>query len=465
MLLALVLTVGACGEGAPTPATRSGPDPFASALSIPRAVDLNADPRVVEINLEAAMTEWELSPGRRVHAMTYNGSVPGPTIEARAGDTVVVHFTNHLTEATTIHWHGLRVPADMDGSPRSQQPVAPGGTFTYRFTVPDAGTFWYHPHADEARQLEAGLYGAVVVRGADEPRADVEGVVMLDDVTLDDGGQIAPPGDLLEIHSGRDGGLQVINGRVGATLPIRAGQRQRWRVVNAGSARFYRLSLEGHHFTVIGADGGALAAPRVVDELVMVPGDRYDILVDGTAAPGTVATLHNLPYDRGHGAGVFHTQDVLRVAYAPDAALPTLAAPTASRVIEAIDTTGVTATEVRLSERVDEATQSITFMINGLAWPDVPPLHARVGQTQVWDILNESEMDHPVHLHGFFFQVLSRNGAAEPTRAWEDTLDVRGHERVRIAFRPDDRPGMWMFHCHILEHVDHGMMVDLMVER
>jgi FtsP/CotA-like multicopper oxidase with cupredoxin domain len=464
--LPAVLLVGGCGDASPTSATpRAGPDPWASALRVAPAVDRNPDPRVVEIDLEARMAEWEYAPGRTVHAMTYNGSVPGPTIEARVGDTLVVHFTNRLAEPTTIHWHGLRVPADMDGSPRSQQPVAPGASFEYRFTLPDAGTYWYHPHANEARQMEAGLYGAIVVRGADEPSADVEGVLVLDDLTLGDDGQIAPPGDLLEIHSGRDGGLQVINGRAGATLPMRSGQRQRWRIINAGSARFYRLALPGHRFTVIGTDGGSLPAPRLVDELLLVPGDRYDVLVDAVAAPGARATLRNLPYDRGHGAGVFEAADVLGVAYASDPALPSLPTPTVARAIDAIDTAGVTPVEVRLSEQIDEATQSIRFMINGASWPDVPALHASVGRTTVWDVVNESEMDHPIHLHGFFFQVVSRNGVPEPARSWEDTVDLRGHERLRIAFRPDDRPGMWMFHCHILEHVDHGMMADLMVER
>jgi len=455
-----------CGsDPAVVTAPRTGPDPAAAALALPRAVDLNPDPRVVEINLEARMGEWELSPGRRVRAMTYNGGVPGPLIEARVGDTLVVHFTNRLAEPTTIHWHGLRVPADMDGSPRSQQPVAPGGSFEYRFVLPDAGTYWYHPHAAEARQMEAGLYGAIVVRGDDEPRVDAEAVIVLDDVTLGDDGQITPPGDLLEIHSGRDTGIQVVNGRAGAVLPMRAGQRQRWRIVNAGSARFYRLSLPGHRFTVIGTDGGMLPTPRTLDELLVVPGDRYDVLVDAVAPPGTRAALRNLPYSRGHGAGVFDAADVLAVAYTADAPLPALPTPTTARTIDALDTAGATPREVRLSEQVDEATETIRFMINGASWPDVPALRAPVDQTQLWDVINESEMDHPIHLHGFFFQVVARDGVPEAARSWEDTVNVRGRERVRIAFRPDDRVGMWMFHCHILEHVDHGMMADVMVER
>lgn len=468
-LLWASLALVACGASpstAPTEAPfipRPGPDPWSDALRLAPAVDLDPDPRVVEVNLEARMGEWEISPGRRVRAMTYNGTVPGPLIEARVGDTLVVHFTNRLDEPTTIHWHGLRVPANMDGAPHSQPPIAPGETFEYRFTVPDAGTFWYHPHVHEGVQMERGLYGAIVVRGANEPRADVEGVLVLDDLLLGADGQIAPTGDLVEQHNGREGELSLVNGHGAAELPIRAGQRQRWRIVNAGSARFYRLSLPGHRFTVVGTDGGLVPTPRTVDELFLVPGDRLDVLIDGTGGPGEVATLRNLPYDRGHGAGLTEAIDVLRVRYTTDATVTVLGPPPMGPRIERIDTSTATPREVRFSERIDRDAERVVFMINGRSFPDVPDLMTRVGATEVWDLVNESEMEHPFHLHGFFFQVVSRDGVAEAEATWEDMIQLRGHERVRIAFRVDDRPGHWMYHCHILEHVDNGMMAALHV--
>ncbi len=463
-LVLVALTLHACGDDAATPAApRTGPDPWASALTLARAADRNPDPRVVEIDLEARMGEWEISPGRRVRAMTYNGSVPGPTIEARVGDTVVVHFTNRLDEPTTIHWHGLRVPANMDGGPHSQPPIAPGATFEYRFTVPDAGTFWYHPHMHESVQMERGLYGAIVVRGESEPRADAEGLLVLDDLLLGADGQIAPTGDLLEQHSGREGAVSLVNGRAGVELPMRAGQRQRWRIVNAGSARFYRLALPGHRFTVIGTDGGLVPAPRAVDELTLVPGDRLDVLVDGAGGPGSVATMQNLPYARGHGAGLTAALDVLRVRYAADAPLPLLAAPGAGPRVERIAADGVTPRVVTFNEHIDRDAERVVFTINDRAYPDVPDIVTRVGATEVWELVNQSEMEHPFHLHGFFFQVLSRNGVPEQSVTWEDTLQLKGMERVRIAFRPDNRPGHWMYHCHILEHVDNGMMATLQV--
>src|SRR5919199_6340327 len=140
---------------------------------------------VVAVDLEAREAEWQFTPGRTTRVWGFNGQVPGPTLEARVGDVLEVRFTNRLPEPTTIHWHGLRVPAAMDGTDMVQHPIAPGESFTYRFKLPDAGTFWYHPHSNETVQLERGLYGALVVRGPNEPVLDAERVLVLDDLKLD----------------------------------------------------------------------------------------------------------------------------------------------------------------------------------------------------------------------------------------------------------------------------------------
>ena len=148
------------------------------------------------VELEARQTAWEISPGQTVDGYGYNGQIPGPIIEARAGEPLEIRFTNRLPEPTTIHWHGLRVPAAMDGTDDVQPLVQPGETFVYRFTPPDAGTFWYHPHTRETEQLEKGLYGALIVRGDDEPITDRERILVLDDLKLDRHGELAPFGGL-----------------------------------------------------------------------------------------------------------------------------------------------------------------------------------------------------------------------------------------------------------------------------
>jgi FtsP/CotA-like multicopper oxidase with cupredoxin domain len=191
---------------------------------------------VVSVDLVAGETDWELAPGRTVRGWGYNGHVPGPTIEARTGDVLEVHLANNLPEPTSIHWHGLRVPAAMDGTDMVQHPIAPGDTFTYRFSLLDAGTFWYHPHTNETVQLERGLYGALVVRGEREPELDAERVLVLDDVALDRKGQIKPPGWWIEQHNGRQGNARLVNGKKEPELTMAAGHVERWRIVNAASA-------------------------------------------------------------------------------------------------------------------------------------------------------------------------------------------------------------------------------------
>ena len=221
------------------------------------------EPREIHVDLEARETAWELAPGRKVSAWGYEGSVPGPTIVAQAGDTLVAHLVNNLPEPTIIHWHGLRLPAPMDGTQLVQGLVQPGEAFDYRFKLPDAGTFWYHSHANETVQIERGLYGAIVVLGADEPIFDADRLLVLDDVKLDRHGNIAKTA-LFDRHSGREGNVLVINGRSEPEYQIAAGQVERWRIVNACSARYVRLSLGGRPFRVIGGDGGLRDQPVTV---------------------------------------------------------------------------------------------------------------------------------------------------------------------------------------------------------
>src|SRR5882672_10214636 len=179
-----------------------------------------------------------------VSAWGYQGTVPGPMIVAHVGDTLVAHLINHLPEPTVVHWHGVRLPSVMDGTESVQTVVQPGESFEYRFTLPDAGTFWYHSHANETVQIERGLYGALVVLGPNEPVFDADRVLVLDDLKLDRKGRIAKTA-LFDRHSGREGQVVLINGRAQPELQIAAGQTERWRIVNASNARYVLLSLGG----------------------------------------------------------------------------------------------------------------------------------------------------------------------------------------------------------------------------
>ena len=408
---------------------------------------------VVTIDLDAREVDWEFKPGRATRAWGFNGQVPGPTIEAQVGDVLEVRLTNRLPEPTVIHWHGLRLPAAMDGTEMVQHPVAPGETFTYRFRLPDAGTFWYHPHFNETVQLERGLYGALIVRGPDEPRLDGERVLVLDDVQLDRRGQIKPPGWWLEAHNGREGSTRLLNGKQEPELTMAAGQIERWRIVNAASARYVRLSIGDRPFKVIGTDGGLISAPYTTDEILLAPADRVELAV-GPFEEGELMAIDSRRYYRGAFA-LPRREHFASLRVGPGA--PSHAVlPDRLREIEPLVAEPVTPTrEVRLGWTLSRK-HGVDFTINR-------ELHHRaeacpVGTLQVWDIVNGSPVDHPFHLHGFFFQVLEVNGAPPAFRSWEDTVNVPARGRVRIAWVPDDRPGEWMYHCHILEHHAGGMM-------
>jgi FtsP/CotA-like multicopper oxidase with cupredoxin domain len=423
-------------------------------------VDTNPDPRIVEVNLEARPAEVEYLPGKRTVAWTYNGALPGPRLEARVGDKVVVNFRNSLPEPTTIHWHGLRIPAEMDGTAAMQSPIPPGGTFQYVFELRDAGTFWYHPHVRSDSQVEKGLYGAIVVRGDQEPGAAVEHVLVLDDVWLNEDGTAAA-GDMNTPMLGRQGNVLLVNGRPRPIAQVRAGERQRWRFINAANARFFRLAIPDHKLTLVGVDGGLLEAPSEVDELLLTPGERVGVLFTPTSAPGSQSELVTLPYERGHMTGMLPTANVMRLRYSPEAALTPGPLPGSLRVI-APNPEG---SRIRTFKLTEDGMPGMdpTFRINGQAHPDITRLEAKLGETEVWEVENASEMDHPFHLHGFFFQVLSRAGTPEPFRAWKDTVNVPARTTVRLSVRFDGFPGVWMYHCHILEHAERGMTGELNV--
>ena len=212
-------------------------------------------PRTVELTLTVAPARLSLAPGDTCDAFAFNGQVPGPTLEFREGDHVVVHVHNHLAEPTTIHWHGLHIPASADGSP--MRPIPAGASYDYKFTIlpGSAGTYWYHPHPDHRTgyQIAKGLYGAIVIRAADDPLAGIpEQVLVLSDNRFTPAGEVDfPPPDSpqgrIDEENGREGPVLFVNGRVMPTIPIRAGEVQRWRLINASAARIYRLALAGHH--------------------------------------------------------------------------------------------------------------------------------------------------------------------------------------------------------------------------
>jgi FtsP/CotA-like multicopper oxidase with cupredoxin domain len=421
------------------------------------------EPHTVEVTLTAAVTRLELRPGVETKVFAYNGQVPGPTLEVWEGDRVIVHFRNELPEPTTIHWHGIHLPFHADGSPFD--PVKPGGQLDYVFTVKrgTAGTYWYHPHPDQRAgpEVAKGLFGAIIVRAADDPLRGLvtEKLLILHDNRFRPDGSVDlsdpdSPAGRRDFENGREGNVLFVNGQIMPTISIRPGEVQRWRVINASAARVYKLAIPGHTFLHVGSDGGLFQKPVETGEIVVANTERVELLVRGTGRPGERDTLEDLPYNRyipqTRPADWDSTRNLLTLQYTDDPPAAPVTLPATLRAVSWLDTTAVTA------RRVFALSQGL---INGKTM-DLHRVDVTVplGATEIWEIENLVGMDHPFHLHGFRFQVLDRDGVPEPFPYWKDTVNVPKHETVRLIVKFEDYPGLWMFHCHILDHEDAGMM-------
>lgn len=439
----------------------SQPEGWDCELALPQPADLNPDPRILEISLEARIVELELTPGRKTRVWTYNGLLPGPYIRATKGDRLIVHFRNSLPEPTTIHWHGLRVPNDMDGAPGvTQPPVPPGGEFTYDFVLRDAGTYWYHPHSESAAQVGFGLYGPLVVTDPDDPPEFGDDLVlMLSDMSLDKDGQLMDRkeggnfGDLF----GREGDVLLVNGRVMPTLLVRHGKQQRWRIINAARSRYWTFALRDNTFTRLGGDNGLAARSEKLARISIVPGERLDLVYTPVVPPGTTQNLRWLAFNRGYGTVVNRPpKDIMAIRSVEDAPVQPAVIPEVLRDIRPIDASRAVEHTLELTISLQDR---VEMGINGVPYWEGKPLVAHVGEKHVWTLVNNSDFDHPFHLHGYFFQVLDEARVPE----WKDTVNVPVKSRVRIAVDFNERPGVWMFHCHILDHAEVGMMGHLQV--
>lgn len=437
------------------------PLPRSGELTLPRAQDENPDPNIVEVSLVAAVTQVEYLPGKKSMAWAYNGMVPGPTIRANVGDKVIVHFTNNLPEATSIHWHGVRVPNDMDGTQNVREPVPAGGSFDYTFTVPDAGNFWYHPHVRSDVQVHRGLYGAFIVEDptAVKISSSSDEIVILNDVQIDPStGTLDDTEDARAQMMGREGNLALVNGMASNLgVSVRAGEVQRLRIVNAANARYFQLALNQGFMLRLGGET-LRGAPEQTSNVLLAPGMRADLLV-WVPAPDSTVTMLATAYRRAMGAEPTETIDLVRFVASsePAATMPTV--PDQLRDIEELGQP-VAIKEFRLSESMAMGGNQ-QFLINGRAYPDVPIVTSALGAVEQWKVINESDMDHPFHLHGFSFQVAGQ-------REWKDTINIppKADATILVDFgeREGGATGRWLYHCHILEHAERGMMGEVAVQ-
>ena len=463
-LALLILCVLVPGQ---TWAQSLAPTGWSDGLKLDEPADLNPDPRVVEVNLTARLADVEIAPGKRVHAWTYNGGIPGPLIKTRIGDRLIVHFKNELKEPTTVHWHGVRVPIEMDGVPGvSQEEVKQGESFTYDFVVRDAGLYWYHPHVMSAAQVGFGLYGALLVEDPDDGVGVADQVtIVLSDIGFDAKGQLEPAesGGSAGMVFGREGAYVLANGRTRPVLRARPGAPQRWRIVNASKSRFFYLDLEGQSMTVIGSDGGLQERAVTTDILLITAGERADVIVTPKGRAGTPLLLRAMLYNRGYGSVEYRSvEEVLAIEFTNEAPVTKTAPVTVRRAIARLSAAGATPVNIALTLPPMEHNKS-EFRVNGVPFWKAKPYVARLGETQLWIVKNDTDWDHPFHLHGFFFQVIDEQGQPVGPLAWKDTVNVPMKTTARLLVKFDERPGEWMFHCHILDHADGGLMGTVLV--
>lgn len=464
---------------------------------------------VVEFSLKASTNKVKL-PGKaaiEAELMTYNGTYPGPTLRVKEGDLVRIRFQNDLNQPTNLHFHGLHTsPQDPGDNPL--RVINPGETAMYEFSIPkdSAGTYWYHPHhhGNVNTQLFAGLAGTIVVDGAlnsiPELRNIPDYLIALKDLDVDSAGKI-PLLNRQDWMNGREGSLVLINGAIDPTFETDAGLI-RLRLVNQSSARYYNLKLEGHPMTVIATDGGFVNTPYPVDTLLLAPGERYEVLVNFKQIRDVA--LVNLPYPRGRmgidtmnmggmtggnsgmnsmkspenrsgipnnmpsdstggtnmpGMGNMRTQAtgegrIMTLKFT--GARKTASLPPRINSIQALNPQTVAQ---KRTIKFTEVMQMLSFSFNDKEFdPQRVDIRAKLGTVELWDLVNDSDMDHPFHIHTNSFQIYTRNGRTEAQPTWKDVVNVKSTETVQILVPFADFVGLTVFHCHVLEHEERGMM-------
>ena len=411
--------------------------------------------------------------GEPLDAWLFNDHLPGPTLRARRGETARIDLVNALPAPTVVHWHGMLVPEEADGHPRNAVPA--GGRYSYTFPVQQrAGACWYHPHAHHhtAEQVQRGLAGFFIVSDDEEAALELPGgeheiLLLLQDrdASVADAFAYAPsPADL---HDGMLRGTAYGNGVRRPTLEVTRGC-YRFRVLNASHARVYRVGLSsGAALTVIGNDGGLLPSAAEVPDIWLGVGERTDVLIDFTEVPvGTRLMLRSLAFDTpgpGRKAPQGRAMDLLELIRIEGSApeMPTLPA-----ILSSIQPLGspVRGRTFEFRTSADEA----MHQINGLTF-DMERVDVTVpfGEVERWTFRNDSVLPHPVHLHGTQFQILSRAGGRGAVLAyelgWKDTALLMPGETVEVLVRFDAYRGLFLLHCHNLQHEDMGMMLNVEV--
>lgn len=504
------LTLNACGF---TPPTSSTSTPFTQVPSSPSlSVDLTAERATVPIFSGAETRVWRyqatVQEGSAESIQTLEGPYVGPIFRVKKGQHIQVRLKNGLPDPTTIHWHGLRIPEEMDGHPRYAIP--PGESYEYDFQVINrAGTYWFHPHPHQLTgpQVYYGLAGLFIVSDEEEAAlgllsSEYDLPLVIQDRTFDSQNQMVYlTNGMMDQMMGFLGDTILVNGAPNPTLDVKA-SAYRLRLLNGSNSRIYKLAWQdGTPLTVIATDGGLLEAPVTRDYITLAPGERVELWADFSGrTAGSELRLVSLPFS--HIGGRMMGGMMGGSSLANGASFNVLSLKMGERGAD------VTPLPSRLStidrHRVDEAVnrnnpRSFALAIQGM----IHTINDRVfemdsiardeivqlGELELWEFFNRGgagsgmgmgmmnmELPHPMHIHGVQFQVIGRQIASGYESAyeelsagfvdegWKDTVLVMPGEKVQLLVRFENYAGTYLYHCHNLEHEDAGMMRNYKIE-
>jgi FtsP/CotA-like multicopper oxidase with cupredoxin domain len=411
---------------------------------------LYVPPALTTAALTAAAATVNFGPASS-SVLAYNGSLPGPTVRARRGEAVSIALTNRLTEPTTIHWHGMVVPTSADGHPKDA--VAPGGGYTYAFPIVQRACLnWYHPHPHmlTAKQVAFGLAGAFIVNDAEEdalglPGGSRELPLVIRDADFDRNGTLL----YKPTSTGYEGKVPLVNGTREPYVNVQTAV-YRLRVLNGANGRVFRLGLgNGAAFTLIGNDGGLLEAATPVGSIEFGNGERLDLLIDFRSVPvGGSVMLTDL--NTGWNLLEFRVTAAVTDPYTLPTGLSTI-----TRLTNPVRTREFSFDGMGKINGKEYALNRIDFQVP-------------FGQVERWRFKTGGNAPHPVHVHGASFQVQSRTGGRGnmvfPWEAgWKDTVLLQDRETVEVLVRFDGYRGLYLMHCHKLEHEEAGMMANFEV--
>lgn len=423
----------------------------------PEKIESTGETKIVK--LDARVRTLQVG-NRPLSLWTYTNENTPPLIKLKYGQKVRVEITNNLSEDTTLHFHGVRVPNSQDGvSGVTQEPIKPGQTYTYEFTPKDSGTYWFHSHVNSSEQIERGLYGAFVVEDKDPEQYSKDIVWIVDDWKLSDQGEIDPlfntRGNLS--HDGRWGNLITVNRKLQEQIQASVGERIRLRLINASNGRTYKLNFLDLPIQVIAIDGTRVSSEIDLSSIDFAPGNRIDLdihvpEVQGSRQYQLMDTYTQTPYTLGT---LLVSGDNAKLADFKSRKGKSLEIWSKASSLE-ID-------KEYVMNAVRGGKFGISWTLNGKSYEDHETLNLTKGKFYKLRFTNKSFRLHPMHLHGQFFKVISRNNLPVDDGSFRDTILVKGQETVDIGVVPLET-GEWMLHCHILEHSESGMMTMINIQ-